>query len=80
MKRTLIAAALALPFVAQAAPVASFNDHAELYTKPQAVQSSGIAGPARVAPSFNDNAPIAGMSEVANTVVLAKADFHYPAF
>ena len=52
MKRTLIAAALALPFVAQAAPVASFND----------------------------NAPIAGTSEVANTVVLAKADFHYPAF
>ncbi len=79
MKRTLIAAALALPFVAQAAPVASFNDHAEHYTK-QAVQSSGAGTAVRVAPSFNDNAPIAGTSEVANTVVLAKADFHYPAF
>ena len=79
MKRTLIAAALALPFVAQAAPVASFNDHAELYTK-QMVQSSGAGTAARVAPSFNDNAEIAGTSEVASNVMLAKADFHYPAF
>ena len=79
MKRTLIAAALALPFVAQAAPVASFNDHAEHYTK-QAVQSSGAATAIRVAPSFNDNAPIVGSGEIGNSVVLAKADFHYPAF
>ena len=79
MKRTLIAAALALPFVAQAAPVASFNDHSELYTK-QAVQSSGAGTAVRVAPSFNDNAPIASTGEVATSVMLAKADFHYPAF
>ena len=79
MKRTLIAAALALPFVAQAAPVASFNDHAELYTK-QPVQSSGAATAVRVAPSFNDNAPIATTGEVAGNAMLAKVDFHYPAF
>ncbi len=79
MKRILIAAVLAAPFVAQAAPVASFNDHAEHYT-PQAVQASGNGKAARVAPSFNDNAEIAADSMIANTITLAGGDFRYPAY
>lgn len=82
MKSILVAAALALPFAAQATPVASFNDHVEHYTKQAVMQSSGSGKAARVAPSFNDNAEIVGQAVQASSdvVVMASRGFNYPAY
>lgn len=81
MKRIIIAAALALPFAAQATPVASFNDHPEQYITWTEIQGSSGGKAARVLPSFNDNPEIlADEAPVVNTTVLAGVNFGYPAY